>query len=85
MRILYLPKFAKQYRRLPAKIKDVAEEKEKIFHKNPHDPRLKTRKLHGRLKSFWALSINYEYRIIFDFVDKNTVRFYSIGKHDIYE
>ncbi|MDA2922708.1 type II toxin-antitoxin system mRNA interferase toxin, RelE/StbE family [Patescibacteria group bacterium AH-259-L07] len=85
MKILYLPKFAKQYRRLPIRIKDLAEEKENIFRKNPNDPRLKTHKLHGRLRSFWAFSVNYEYRIIFDLADKNTVRFYSIGLHDIYE
>jgi len=86
MKILYLPKFEKQYKRLPAKVKDLAEEREKIFRKNPLDSRLKMHKLHGKLSSFLALSINYEYRIIFDFVDKkkNVVRFYSIGKHDIY-
>ncbi len=86
MKILYLPKFAKQYKKLPIKVKDLAEEKEKVFRKNPSDSRLKTHKLHGKLSSFLVFSINYEYRIIFDFVDKkkNVVRFYSIGKHDIY-
>lgn len=52
MRILYLPKFAKQYRKLPANIKNLAEEREKIFRKNPFDTRLKTHKLHGELKGF---------------------------------
>lgn len=84
MKILYLSKFAQQYRRLPANIKDLAEEREKVFRKNPFDTRLKTHKLHGELKDFYSFSIDYEYRIIFDFADKNTVRFYSIGKHDIY-
>lgn len=86
VKILYLSKFRKQYKKLPSKVKDLAEEREKIFRKNLFDSILETHKLHGKLSSFLAFSINYEYRIIFDFVDKkkNVVRFYSIGKHDIY-
>ncbi|OHA89762.1 MAG: hypothetical protein A3C70_00690 [Candidatus Zambryskibacteria bacterium RIFCSPHIGHO2_02_FULL_43_14] len=84
MKILYLPKFRRIYKRIPENIKDLAERKEKIFRNNPLDHSLKTHKLHGELGNFWAFSINYQYRIIFDFADKDTVRFYSIGKHDIY-
>lgn len=84
MKIIYLTKFAREYKKLPAEIKEMAEKKERIFRKNPFDTRLQTHKLHGELSDFWAFSINYQYRIIFDFADKNTVRFYSIGKHDIY-
>ena len=69
---------------MPEKIKTLAEKKEKTFRKNPFDRRLKTHKLHGELNEFWAFSINFQYRIIFDFADENTVRFYSVGRHNIY-
>lgn len=85
MKILYLPKFKREYKKLPYKIKYLAEEKENIFHRNPFDSRLKTHKLSGPLKEFWSFSIDYKYRVIFDFVDNNTVRFYSVGSHDIYD
>jgi len=87
MEILYLPKFKKQYEKLQPEIKDLAEQKEKIFRKNPFNPKLKTHKLHGKLSNFLAFSINYEYRIVFDFVDKkkSVVRFYLTGKHDLYQ
>ena len=84
MKILYLSKFEKEYKRLPDKIKEIAEKKEKIFRKNPFNPQLRAHKLHGELNEFWAFSINHQYRIIFDFADKKTVRLYSVGKHDIY-
>jgi addiction module RelE/StbE family toxin len=84
MEILILPKFAKQYKKMPAKIKKLAKEKEKIFRKDPFASSLKTHKLKGELKGFYAFSINYSYRIIFDFENKHTARFYSIGNHDIY-
>lgn len=85
MVILYYSKFAKQYKKSPNHIQKLAEEKEQIFRKDPFDPSLKTHKLHGHLKNYWAFWIGYKYRIIFDFADKNTIRFYSIGNHNIYE
>ena len=85
MQIFYLPKFAREYKKLPSNIQDLAEKREKIFSKDPFDPRLKTHRLHGPLHGFWSFSIDYKNRIIFDFVDHNTVRFYSIGDHDIYD
>ncbi|OHA09190.1 MAG: hypothetical protein A3B37_01460 [Candidatus Sungbacteria bacterium RIFCSPLOWO2_01_FULL_59_16] len=85
MKILYHPRFAREYKKLPAKAQRLAEEQETRFRKNPFDPRLKTHKLHGPLRDFWAFAIDHRYRIIFDFVGENTIRFYSVGDHDIYE
>jgi mRNA-degrading endonuclease YafQ of YafQ-DinJ toxin-antitoxin module len=48
--IYYSSKFAKLYKKLPQKIKMDAEQKEKIFRRNPFDAQLNTHKLHGRLK-----------------------------------
>jgi mRNA-degrading endonuclease YafQ of YafQ-DinJ toxin-antitoxin module len=85
MTILYLPRFAREYRRLPEQIKLIAEKKETIFRNDPFNSQLKTHKLHGGLDGFWAFSLNYKFRIIFDFADNETARFYSVGDHDIYE
>ena len=70
MKIYYSSKFAKEYKRLPLKIKLAAEKREKIFRKNPHDPRLKTHKLTGKLKDYYSFSIDYQHRIIFEFAEK---------------
>lgn len=85
MKIYYSSKFAKEYKRLPKKIKDLAEKRERIFRKNPHDARLKTHKLTGKLKEYWAFSIDYQYRIIFEFVEEDTIWFHSVGTHEIYK
>ncbi len=84
MEILYSSKFKREYKKLPTKVKDKAEEREKIFRKNPFDKRLSSHKLHGRLSYYMAFSIGYDYRIIFDFKNgnKSIARFYSVGKHD---
>lgn len=83
--ISYSPQFAKMYKRLPMQVKKAAERRELIFRENPHDPRLKTHKLSGRLKNYWAFSIDYHYRIIFSFISENEIHFHAIGTHQIYE
>lgn len=86
MEILYSSKFAREYKKLPANVKDAAEEQENIFRENPFDTRLKTHKLKGGLKGFFGFSIDWKYRIIFEFSrDKKTVYFHSVGNHDIYQ
>ncbi|MFI5265693.1 MAG: type II toxin-antitoxin system YafQ family toxin [Candidatus Levyibacteriota bacterium] len=84
MKIVYSTKFAKEYRKLPLKVKLLAEKKEKIFRKNPHHSSLKTHRLTGRLKEYFAFSVNYQYRIIFEFKNKDEVWFHSVGTHSIY-
>lgn len=84
MKIYYSKKFAREYKKLPKKIKFIAEKKEKVFRKNPFDMSLKTHKLTGKLKSYWAFSLDYQYRIIFDFTDKDVIWFHSVGTHEIY-
>jgi len=84
MQIFYAPEFQREYKRLPADIKDQAKKKEKIFCKYPFDRRLKTHKLSGKFNEYWAFSVDFKYRIIFKFYDENIVRFYAIGGHSIY-
>lgn len=85
MIIYYSQSFSKFYKKLPEIIKDLAEEKEVIFKINPFDKRLHTHKLSGKLIGYWAFWVNYNYRVIFSFIDKNIVRFHSIGNHSIYK
>ncbi|MEK7514111.1 MAG: type II toxin-antitoxin system mRNA interferase toxin, RelE/StbE family [Patescibacteria group bacterium] len=84
MKLYYSGKFAKEYKKLPGKIKRQAEKKEKIFRENPFDPRLKTHKLTGKLQEFWSFSVDYQHRIIFEFKSEKIIWFHSVGTHQIY-
>ncbi len=84
MTIIYSTKFAKEYRKLPLKIKLLAEKKEKVFRQNPYQASLKTHKLTGSLAGYSAFSINYQYRIIFEFRENDEVWFHAVGTHAIY-
>lgn len=86
MEIIYSPKFAREYKKLPRDVKSLAEKQEIIFRKDPFDPKLKTHKLKGKFSGFLSFSIGYKYRIIFEFSkNKKTVHFHTVGNHDIYQ
>ena len=86
MKILLHPQFVKEFGKLPEHIKILARKKINIFIKNPFDSRLKTHQLHGRLNYLHAFYIDRKkYRLSFEILDKNVVRFYHIGTHDIYK
>ncbi len=85
MQIYYSSKFAREYRKLPRAIKLRAETTEKLFRANPSHPKLKIHKLGGRLKEYWAFSIDAHYRIIFEFYKQDIIWFHSVGNHSIYD
>ena len=85
MEIIYSPKFRREYKKLSVSVKKVAEKQELIFRKNPFDQKLKTHKLSGYLKDFWSFSLDYKYRIIFEFAENDIIWFHSVGNHDIYK
>lgn len=86
MEVIYSSKFIREYKKLPAHVKDAFEDCEKLFRQNPFDVSLKTHKLSGKLSGFLALSVDFKYRIIFEF-DKNkkVIYLHSVGDHGIYE
>ena len=85
MNIIYSRQFQKEYKDLPALLKEKVEKKEIIFRSNPFDRRLKTHKLSGQFEGFWSFSIDYRYRIIFEFKSERNVVFHIIGDHSIYK
>jgi len=85
MKVLYSPCFVRKYKKLPNKIKNLIENNEKIFLENPFDKRLNTHKLTGKFKDLWSFSVDYKYRIVFEFIDKNTIHFHSVGNHQVYQ
>lgn len=82
--VYYSFHFKKAARKYSAYQKQI-EEKVGKFLKNPFDPSLKTHKLSGKFSSYWSFSINYHLRILFEFLDKESVGFIDLGTHEIYK
>ena len=83
LNIYYSKDFKQQWDKLSEEIKKSAIEKEKLFKENFFHPSLRLHPLKGKLRGMWSMSVNMQYRIIFQLED-NEVVFVSIGKHDIY-
>ncbi len=54
----------------------------KLFTENPYHSSLKTHSLSGKLKGYWAFSINYDYRLVFEFITTDKALLIDIGTHD---
>jgi addiction module RelE/StbE family toxin len=72
-------RFFKYHQNLISKYAEVL----KKLQLNPFDSSLKTHKLKGELKAFYACSLIHEYRIIFIFLIQNEqLVLVDIGSHD---
>ena len=68
---------------LTDKQKDRLKERLALFKEDAFDKRLKTHRLKGNLKEYYAFSISYSDRIVFRILENETVYFIEIGCHDI--
>jgi addiction module RelE/StbE family toxin len=78
-------RFVKNWSRLDHRTKRETVEKIDTFLRHPYSATLKTHKLTGKLKDYWAFSISYSLRIMFRFAGEETVEFIDIGGHEIYK
>ena len=53
-----------------------------LFAEDPFQPKLRTHKLSGELEDIWAFYVDYDCRVIFEFLDEMTVLLIDIGSHD---
>ena len=84
LRIHTTSDFRKSFRRLPKPVRTLAEKKDLWFRADALDPRLGVHKLKGELDGYWSYSVNYQYRVLFAFLDGNEVLYYDVGTHEIY-
>ncbi len=82
--ILYKPKFIKQFEALETLLQKEILEKIELFKNTNNHKQLGVHKLHGHLKDCYSFSINYKFRIIFQYESKKEVVLLTIGDHDIY-
>jgi len=82
--IHFSKKYTKELKKVSEPILQLAVNKEKLFRENPLHPSLRLHPLKGEHEGLWSISINRNYRIIFQRMEGGDILFVSIGKHDIY-
>ncbi|GAC1483790.1 MAG: hypothetical protein NVS1B7_8480 [Candidatus Saccharimonadales bacterium] len=81
MTIRYLPKFKKQYKKLPKKIQQQFDEKITLFAVDPTLPVLRVHPLKGNFKGYWSMNVNGDVRALYVMDGDATVFFALIGTH----
>ena len=82
--------FSRAFKRLLRRRSELRERLERVFQLLAEDPfnrELCTHKLKGELSGVWACTVNYDYRILFDFVrnpesDEEEIFLLALGTHD---
>ena len=84
MIIIYTDNFRRDLKSLPISIRGILKRQEGIFLYDWKDSRLHTKKLKGT--SAFSFRVTRKYRVLFVFLNKDTVFLTSIGhRKDIYE
>jgi len=81
MTIRYLPKFKKQYKKLPKKMQDQFDEKIQLFVVDPTLPVLKVHPLKGNFAGYWSMNVNGDVRALYIIDGDSIVIFGLIGTH----
>lgn len=84
MKVLYKPTFVRQYKKFPNELQTEVKEKIALFQEDPNHTFLKTHKLKGKLSGCFSFSVNYDYRIIFQY-EEDSVVLLTVGNHSIYK
>ncbi len=83
--LVYAPVFIRQFNKLGKDLQEEVLEKIELFKDISNHQKLKVHKLNGIFSSSYSFSVNYRYRIIFDYASKMEVDILAIGDHDIYK
>lgn len=78
-------RFKRSFKKMPTGIKKDFNEKIEIFKSSPFHPSLKTHKLNGALGDCYGFYLKYGFRVMFEFVELNSVLLVNIGSHDQYK
>ena len=85
LEVLFLPKFIKQYNSLEKNIANEVLEKIGLFRNPIYHSQLKVHKLKGKFSNCHSFSVNYKFRIIFQYLSKKEVVLLTVGDHGIYK
>ena len=81
MTIRYLPKFKKQYKKLPTKMQTQFDERVQLFAIDPTSPKLKVHPLKGKYAGYWSMNLSGDLRALYIMDGDTIVIFALIGTH----
>jgi len=81
MTIQYMPKFKKQYKKLPKKFQLQFDERVHLFSLDPTNPQLRVHPLKGNFAGYWSMDISADIRALYINRGEELIIFGLIGTH----
>jgi len=82
--LYYSSRFQKSLKKFSKGERRIIQKRLELFAKDSFDSSLKTHKLSGKFSGYWSFSIDFDLRIMFEFVDEKSVGLVDVGTHSIY-
>jgi len=76
-----MPKFKKQYKKLPIKFQNQFDEKVQLFAIDPTNSILRIHPLKGIYKGYWSMNVNGDIRALYIMRGQEMIIFALIGSH----
>ena len=84
LKVSYKPSFVRQMNKLPTSLQDEMMGRIELLKDIKNHQLLKVHKLHGRLRGYYAFSIDFRNRIVFEYISEVEVALLAVGDHTIY-
>lgn len=81
MTIQYMPKFKKQYKKLPKKFQLQFDERVHLFSLDPTNPQLRVHPLKGNFAGYWSMDVSGDIRALYINRGEELIIFGLIGTH----
>ena len=81
MTLKYLPKFKKQYKKLPQNFQKQFDNRMRLFVQDPTNQLLRIHPLKGNYAGYWSLNVNGDIRALYKIQGDEIVIFALIGTH----
>ncbi|MBL8121855.1 type II toxin-antitoxin system mRNA interferase toxin, RelE/StbE family [Candidatus Saccharibacteria bacterium] len=81
MTIQYLPKFQKQYKKLPPNLQLQFDDRLRLLLADPSAPQLRLHPLKGSFAGYWSININGDIRVLYLKRGDEILIFALIGTH----
>jgi len=79
--VIFSPHFIKSFNKLSKKIQEKVLEKLELFDEDEFNEIFKNHKLHGEYDGYRSINITGDLRIIYEKINDETFRLYTIGTH----
>ena len=83
--VCFKPSFIRHFNKFPRDFQDEVIEKIELFKNINNHHLLKVHKLKGKLKKFYGFSVDFQNRVVFDYISKNEAVLLMIGDHNVYK